>query len=479
MIAGPGLETEAPALSASREREEETPKRARWFARMGVRDRLLLAVLASVAVALVTMTVVFNLVFATGLSSDADKRLQNMALDESRIISFSEGQVSLPRPTGDIKELGSQVWVFVSGYTVTAPAVDPAITEAARSLDGGPARYADVPEHEVRLYALPLYHQGNRVGTIVAGISMTPYIRTQNITLLASVAFPAVLLIIVGFAARWVLNAAFRPIARMTAAAEAWSTEDLDRRFDMGEPHDEITQLARTLDAMLDRLAASLRREKRFSAEVSHQLRTPVAKIKAEAELALRRPRDPLYYQEALASILHSADQMARTVEALLAASQEEGSLARGRADVWQVLADVVASIGVLAEENNVDVRVQPPPRDLRVGVEGDIAVQVLQPVVENACRFARGNVLLGAARNGKEVWFWVQDDGPGVAEEERERIFEPGVRGSAAGQSRGAARGAGLGLPLARRLARAASGDVEVRPGETGACFIVRLPVG
>jgi two-component system OmpR family sensor kinase len=276
-----------------------------------------------------------------------------------------------------------------------------------------------------------------------------------------------------------VLTAAVRPVMKLTAEAEAWSTEDLDRRFEMGKPHDEVTQLAHTLDGMLDRLSASLRREQRFSAEVSHQLRTPVAKIKTEAELALRRAREPVYYQEALASVLHSADQMARTVEALLAAAQEEGSLARGRADVWQVLADVVTSIGVLAEENGVEVRVQPPARDLRVGVEGDIAVQIIQPVVENACRFARGEVLLGAARNGKEVYFLVEDDGPGVDKEEMERIFEPGVRGSAAAGGRNASRGAGLGLSLARRLARAASGDVEVRAGQIGARFVVRLPSG
>jgi two-component system OmpR family sensor kinase len=452
---------------------------SRWFSRMGVRDRLLLAVLTTVAVALITMTVAFNLVLAVSLTSDADKRLQTMALDESRIIRVSNGQVSLPRPTGDIKELGSQIWVFYQGYTVTAPAVDPDVATAAKALDGKPAQFSNVAEHEVRLYGVPLYNQGARIGTIVTGLSMTPYTRTQNLTLLATVAFTAVLLIIVGFAGRWVLNAAFRPVVRMTAEAEAWSTEDLDRRFEMGKPHDEVTQLAHTLDAMLDRLSASLRREQRFSAEVSHQLRTPVAKIKTEAELALRREREPEYYQEALGSVLHSADQMARTVEALLAAAQEEGSLARGRADVWQVLADVVTSIGVLAEENGVEVRVQPPARNLRVGVERDIAVQIIQPVVENACRFARAEVLLGAARNGKEVYFFMEDDGPGVGEEEKERIFEPGVRGSAAGTERNASRGAGLGLSLARRLARAASGDVEVEPGEIGARFVVRLPSG
>jgi signal transduction histidine kinase len=444
---------------------------------LGVKDRLLLAVLLTVAVALISMTFAFNLVLVSTLTADADARLAKLAQDESRIIAVSASGVSLPQPSGQLTDLGSQVWVFIADQTFSGPSVDPDIEVAAEALVGGPEQYVNVPGHEVRLYGVALYYEKTRIGTIVTGLSMASVYRTQRVTLVATAAFTAMLLIIVGFAGHWLLGAAFRPVSKMTVEAEAWSTEDLDRRFEMGKPHDELTQLAHTLDGMLDRLAASLRREQRFSAEVSHQLRTPVAKIKAEAELALRRPRDPEYYQEALGSVLYSADQMARTVEALLAAAQEEGSLARGRADVWQVLADVVSSIGVLAEENGVEVRVQPPARDLRVGVERAIAAQILQPVVENACRFAQSEVLLGAGRNGKEVYFLVEDDGPGVAEEERERIFEPGVRGTAAAGERSVARGAGLGLSLSRRLARAASGDVEVENGSAGARFTVRLP--
>jgi two-component system OmpR family sensor kinase len=453
----------------------------RWFSRIGVRDRLLLAVLVTVGVALIAMTVAFNLLLSVSLTSDADNRLNTMVDDESAKISIVNGRVTLLQPTGAMKELGSQVWVFVGGATVSAPSVEPALAEAAKALDGKLAQYADVPEEEVRLYCEPLYdHEGEeRIGTIVAGLYMGGYSRTLRFTWLATVALTAALLIIVGFVGRWALNAAFRPVSTMTAEAEAWSTEDLDRRFELGDPHDEVTQLAHTLDGMLDRLAAGLRRERRFSAEVSHQLRTPVAKIKAEAELALRRERDPAYYQEALTSVSYSADQMARTVEALLAAAHEEGSLARGRADVWKVLADVLNSVGVLADENRIDLRVEPPTRNLRVGVEGDIVLQIIQPVVENACRFAKTRVILGAARKGKEILFTVEDDGPGVAEDEREKIFEPGVRGSAAGITPGVSRGAGLGLSLARRLARAASGDIEAGPGLAGARFVVRLPSG
>jgi signal transduction histidine kinase len=166
-------------------------------------------------------------------------------------------------------------------------------------------------------------------------------------------------------------------------------------------------------------------------------------------------------------------------VETLLAAAQEEGSLARGRADARSVLDDVATSVGVLAAENSVKVTVIPMARDLRVGVGADIAAQIIQPVVENACRFAQGKVVLGATRSGKEVCFTVEDDGPGVTEDEKDKIFEPGVRGSASDDEGDVSRGAGLGLSLARRLARAASGDVEAASATTGAKFIVRLPGG
>jgi signal transduction histidine kinase len=86
--------------------------------------------------------------------------------------------------------------------------------------------------------------------------------------------------------------------------------------------------------------------------------------------------------------------------------------------------------------------------------------------------------VVLGVERRGSEVVFTIDDDGPGVQQDERERIFEPGVRGSAGGGDR-AFPGAGLGLALSRRLARAASGDVVASTDRRGGCFLVRLPSG
>src|SRR5207253_10740374 len=159
-----------------------------------------------------------------------------------------------------------------------------------------------------------------------------------------------------GLGARWLLAASLRPVARMTRQAAGWSERDLDRRFGLGEPPDERTELAATLDGLLDRLAASLRREQRFSAELSHELRTPLSRVLAETELALRRERTPQEYRHALEVVRRSAEQLARTVDALVASARYEAGAPRGTADAFAVAAEAAA------EYEGVTVVPPPPP---------------------------------------------------------------------------------------------------------------------
>src|SRR3954451_10172065 len=112
--------------------------------------------------------------------------------------------------------------------------------------------------------------------------------------------YAAAALLLVVIATWVVVTRALRPVAQMTAEAADWSEHDLDHRFNIGEPNDELTQLAATFDSMLARLASSLRHEQLLSPELSHELRTPLAAIVAEAELAVRRRRDNEEYRQAL-----------------------------------------------------------------------------------------------------------------------------------------------------------------------------------
>jgi signal transduction histidine kinase len=442
-----------------------------------VRARLLATVIVAVTAALGLMTLGFNLLLWQELSAGADALARSRAAVEVSSVNAVDGRV-LPSKVPDKGGLESEAWLFVDGRAVDGPSVSRALNGAALAASATPSRIIAVPSERVRLYAMPAVVSGKQVAVVVAGISMTPYQSTRRIALVGSLALACALLVVVALVTRWVLAAALRPVAEMTADAEAWSVRDADRRFAAGEPHDELGQLAATLDGLLDRLSASLRREQRFSAELSHELRTPLAKICAEAELALRRERQPRAYKEALQAVLGNAQTMTRTIDTLVAAQRQETGLARGSADSQAVLGEAAASCRELAAKRGVDLAARAPAATVLVGVDAEVALRILQPIVENACQCAGAHVILGVERRGSEVVFMIDDDGPGVQTGERELIFEPGVRGSAGDGDR-AFPGAGLGLALSRRLARAASGDVEALENGHGGHFVVRLPSG
>ena len=438
-----------------------------------VRARLLTTVVVSVAIALALMTAGFNILLARSLSRDADSVVRTRAAAEAASVDLANDRLVAPDQP-DSGGLVAQAWVFKDGRALEAPRVSAALDRAAQTTAATPGVSLDVPGLDTRLYAMPASDYPSVV--VVAGVSLAPYRHTQRIALIGSLVFAALLLVVVAFIARWMLRAALRPVSRMTADAEAWSEQELDRRFAAGEPYDELSQLAATLDRLLDRLSASLRREQRFSAEMSHELRTPLAKVRAEAELALRRERQPEEYRQALTTIVTNTQQMTGAIETLVAAAQQESGLARGRCDASDVLDEVADTCSALAERRGLQIEAETPSPPLALGVEAEIAVRVLQPLVENACAFARRRVHIHVERGAGAVLIAVDDDGAGVSADEIETIFAPGVRGSAA--EAGAPAGAGLGLALARRLARAAGGDVSVRPGD-GGHFVARLPAG
>jgi signal transduction histidine kinase len=437
----------------------------------GVRTRLLLVVVGALAAALGVATIGFNVLLAHAASRDANTLLRSRASSELALIRVAGGNIKVAEtrddPLGD-----SRVWIFRGTTPVEQPRAKAETDLGARSLAGGPSQFLNVLDSEERLYSVPIIHDGKRFGTLVTGISLEPYHHTQRTALVGSLTLFLVLLSITGVAAWWLLRSALRPVAQMTEQASTWSEQDLDRRFALGEPHDELTHLAATLDGLLDRLAASLRHERRFSAEMSHELRTPLAKLMAEAELALRRERSESDYRESLEAVLRNAQQIERIVETLVSAAQHDAQ-PQGIANAVDVAEAVVAAHSHDASSRGVALELVKTPERVRVGVDQDLAERILHPVVENALRYGRGKVQVRVTRNGSSVLFAVDDDGPGVLADEHETIFEPAVRGSA---GRSTYTGAGLGLALSRRLARAVSGDVEALPGASGH-FVVRLP--
>lgn len=438
-----------------------------------VRSRLLLIVLGALALALSCAALGFDVLFTHTTSRNADAFLRARAEAELALVRVVDGRVRTVEQT-DTTLNDARLWVFDGRRLVEASASSSQTLAAARSLVGTSHRFLDVRERDDRLYAVPIVSNGSRVGTLVTGISLAPYESTRRIATIGSAILIGVILVMVGIAVWWLLRFALRPVELMTAQAEAWSEHDLDRRFALGEPYDELTRLASTLDGLLDRIAASLRREQRLSAEISHELRTPLARLTAEADLALRRERTPDQYRESIEVIARNAEQLRRIVETLVVAARRV-TTPQGVSDPVALARTVARNIGEQYNDAAIDVQARGVETALRIGVDREVAERIVQPVVENAVQYCNGHVTITVERDGQGILVHVEDDGAGVTPEESETIFEPGVRGSAAG-SRPA--GSGLGLALARRLARAAAGDVAAIP-QRGGHFIVRLPHG
>lgn len=439
-----------------------------------LRGRLTALALVGAFLSVAGLTTAFNLLLRDSLRADADGRLRAQAAAASTTVSAERGRLRVRESTND-NAVDRQVWVFAGRRVVERPPAARALQRAAAALSGASAVFAEVAGSDVRLYAHALVEDGRRVGTVVAGQSLTAYDRTTDLALIGSLALAGLLLAAVGVLTWITIGRALAPVRAMTRSAADWSEHHSDRRFGTTRREDELGELAHTFDALLDRVAASLRHEQRLSAELSHELRTPLSRISAEIELLERRERDPEERRAAHASIALSARQMSEILETLMAAARADADLDPGRSELGDTLARLRAGWAPALAERQIALALAPLDAPLYAGADPEVVERIVAPLLDNAQRYARSRVELAARPEHGRVEITVTDDGPGVAPGAEGAVFDPGRRGEEENDH----RGAGLGLALARRLARAAGGDVTLgrRAGTSGAEFRVELP--
>jgi two-component system, OmpR family, sensor kinase len=444
--------------------------------RIGLRTRLTASAVAGAAITLATLITAFNLVLDARLHADADNLLRERAATVLRGLGTVDGRLSVIEAP-DQGAIDAQTWIFAGERALEQPAgADPRNQQAARGLAAMGSGFMTVDATDTRLHAVPVRQAARRLGTVVVGASLAPYESTTSSALLGSVILGLLMLAAIAALSRWLISRALRPVAQMTTEAADWGEHDLSRRFFAGEPHDELSALASVFDGLLARLAQSLRREQRLTAEVSHELRTPLAKILAESELATSRDRSPQEYRASLQLIRGYAQDLQRVLETLLASARAavagKTQASDARASAQHAAAPLHETL--TAQGKSIELVCSRP---VRVAVEADVVERILSPLLENATRFARHQIMLDIRAADGEVVFEIRDDGPGVDPRDRERIFDAGFRSTEPHTDTHV--GAGLGLPLARRLARAAGGEVEARASNAGGSFAVRLPTG
>ncbi len=268
-----------------------------------------------------------------------------------------------------------------------------------------------------------------------------------------------------------------RPLERVTHAAARVTGQDLSQRVPVPGSDDEMRDLAVTLNHMLDRLQESFETQRRFTADASHELRTPVTAIVGHANYLLRRTRPSPEQVDSLTVIRREAERMGKLVNDLLELARADAGFAIDREpmNLVEVLEAVHMEVAPMAGGAEVVVDAPSPV----VEVEGDAVrlKQVVLNLVQNALNAGARHVRLSLGQERDQVRLEVLDDGPGIPEDAIPHLFERFYRVDGARSTRG--NGSGLGLAIVRWIVQQHGGDVEVtsRAGE-GTSFAVLLPL-
>jgi signal transduction histidine kinase len=273
----------------------------------------------------------------------------------------------------------------------------------------------------------------------------------------------------------WAVGRALRPVDAIRAQVDEISASRLDRRVPEPATAAEIARLARTMNAMLARLQHAADRQRAFVADASHELRSPLARMRAELEVDLAHPEtaDPA---GTAASVLAETGTLQRLVDdLLLLARGDAGALERGRREPVDLDEVAQASIAACrsAGERRIDAGGVRPAQV--TGDPGQLQRAVAN-LLDNAVRHARSRIVVTLDDGADGVELAVADDGPGVPPADRDRIFERFTRLDDARSTRDG--GAGLGLAIARDIAERHGGTLTV-DGSPGTRFVLRLPGG
>lgn len=288
--------------------------------------------------------------------------------------------------------------------------------------------------------------------------------------------------VVVAGAVGWFLaKKALKPVSDITRLARRIGAENLNERIRITGPQDEIGRLASTINEMIGRLEKSFKQIKQFTADASHELKTPLTILKGEMEIALRAKDDPEYMKEVLQSSLEEIDRMSYIVRNLLDLAKmdmEKGVMARETVSLDKILKERYDQLRKLALDRGIQLDILKNRPSL---VNGD-AVRISQLIfnlIDNALKYTPkgGKVEVSLNQESGFAVFRVKDTGIGISKDDILYIFDRFYRVDKARTAKDAG-GAGLGLSICKEIAEAHGGTIEVlsEPG-SGSTFIAKLP--
>ena len=484
MIAEATTETTAETTPAGATEQE----RSRWRLAVPVRLRITVAVVALSGLALAGAGAVVFFVEDSRIEQNTNEAIEQEVAEFERLVEAGDPATRQPfasyealfrsgleRNVPNTGEFIFATWdgaarpLYLGEPRYEAVVEDPRFrAEVDAAVDNGGSGTYDSPQGELR-YAVKAAQSEDGNGMVVFVYDMSvqraelvELIRTYAIVSLAA-------LVVLAFGAFVISGRLLRPLRELRTTAQEISAGDLSRRIEV-TGNDDLTELTRTFNSMLDRLAATFANQRRFLDDVGHELKTPITIV--QGHLELMRERDPAEVTATRELVLDEMERMSRLVEELilLAKTQRPDFLHPEYVDVAGLTSTLFDKMRALA------------PRDWRLDAAAPVTAvldqqritQALLQLASNAVRHTDDDslVAVGSAADDQGLRFWVRDTGDGIDPADQARIFERFRRGTAEGE------GSGLGLAIVRGIARAHGGDVSVSSAlGQGATFVITIP--
>jgi heavy metal sensor kinase len=307
------------------------------------------------------------------------------------------------------------------------------------------------------------------------------YEALHDFALLLFISIPS-LLVCAAAGGYWISTRALAPVDQITQTARTISAQNLSSRLVVPKTRDELQRLSETLNGMLERLETAFKKITQFTADASHELRTPVAVMRTRAELSLRKARSADEYREVIAEVLDELEKTSKLIEQLMFLARADSgaeTLHFSATNVAEVLREACHQGSALAEAKQIAFEEQIPGDSMWIQGDASSLRRLFLILIDNAVKYtpASGQVEVSLQRNDGYAVAQVRDTGIGIAEVDLPSVFERFYRADKARTRESG--GVGLGLSIGRWIAEVHAGTIEVQssPGR-GSIFQIRLPI-